>query len=89
MYVATVSSVLELSEFLPFQEMSRLGLVRPLDPEKHLMTIFITHQCTWLIDRVRRAPPLTRLRPCEQGPPIPTRTTLANSFVPCKVCSVK
>jgi hypothetical protein len=46
MQVVAVAAVLELTELLPFQEMRRLGLVRPLDPERDLVTIFVSHQCT-------------------------------------------
>jgi hypothetical protein len=75
MYVVAVAAVLELSEFLPFQEMLRLGLVRPLNPERDLVTLFVSHQCTSPNGSPRAAAPLMwfvqRLSRDGQQPPRP------------------
>jgi hypothetical protein len=90
MFVASVPAVLELSQFMPFQEMNRLGLVRPLDPEKDIVVIFVTHQCTSLggmcIAQLRSS---SSCAACEQGPPMPTQTTPANSYAPYRASSGK
>jgi hypothetical protein len=55
--------------------MLRLGLVRPLNPERDLVTLFVSHQCTSPNGSPRAAAPLMwfvqRLSRDGQQPPRP------------------